>query len=194
MTRQIGIRTVLQQNAHRVDVWMAASGDEGRFGADELGAGRLRPAVDLGSALEAQANERDVAAARGGGERRAAGPRASRTEIGTPFGQKQYRFSMAIKQSEIQGNVTVAVNLVRGASIETLDPYSQESADCRSISSAAGIVKLDIRGVILTVKRHAGMEGPRLLSVGDLYDVAVIATVLHVLRACLLTSANHLNT
>ena len=100
---------------------------------------RLRPAIDLGATLETQANQGDVTAARGAGERRVSGPRTARAEIGASFAQQRHRLSMAAEASEIQGHVSVAMNgVVRVQCIE-------EPAYRRCISIETGLVQFLVR-------------------------------------------------
>ena len=61
---------------------------------------------------------------------------------------------MAAEASEIQGHVSVAMNWVRGAPREPLVLYIEEPADRRCISLETGSVKLVVRLVGVTEKRH----------------------------------------
>ena len=65
--------------------------------------------------------------------------RTSRAEIGASFAQQRYCLSMAAEASEIQGHVTVAINLVRSA------PCIEEPAYRRCISIETGLVPFLVR-------------------------------------------------
>ena len=61
---------------------------------------------------------------------------------------------MAAEASEMQGHVSVAIDRVRGAPREPLVLYIEEPADRRCISLETGSVKLVVRLVGVTEKRH----------------------------------------
>ena len=66
-------------------------------------------------------------------------PLCSAGEIGASFAQQRYCLSMAAEASEIQGHVTVAINLVRSA------PCIEEPAYRRCISIETGLVPFLVR-------------------------------------------------
>ena len=94
----------------------------------------------------------------------AGGPMTCFRTMSASFAQQQYRLSMAAEASEIQWYVSVAINRVRGAPREPFVLYIEEPAHRRCISIDTGLVKLLVRLVGLTEKRHDCLTGPILIN------------------------------